>query len=521
MLTFQELISVSMFSKATILGGWSGKERNFANVDDSITDNHNSALLLLPVGKENLIRLSEYLANPTVQGIVLYGAEKIHLSTSLSEEIAMQQKPVLYVNETNVQYIKKTIMDMAQLKTLGHFQYVWEGMTDYWLSLMHQQSLEEMIARLRLFVHENLILLKSDFTLYYKDGESKFYHELKDIRHLYYKQIKKKEGWSVLHKDGHHYLLFPIRLEDHTFGFLLLEEQPGMMIDTCIEIVTHAIPALVAYLKKEQAVLQTHQLYKDNFLYNLLYNNIESEHVLFELGKQWGWDFTRPAQLMVLRLLPENDYSPQNYDTDAIMGTVRSTIASSFLSSITHQLQGNIVIIVFDTFERSGKERKEFMLALANQIRSGIEKMNLNVICKIGLGRPYPTNMKLYKSFYEAKVALELGRSEIHQRDVLHFEDIGIARLLSNIQNDLLHEYYIEVLDELLQQEQRDDYIATLQEFFRNNGDISKTAEQLFVHPNTLRKRIKKIESILDCDLNQIEDQLKILVGLKIMKMLL
>jgi DNA-binding PucR family transcriptional regulator len=62
--------------------------------------------------------------------------------------------------------------------------------------------------------------------------------------------------------------------------------------------------------------------------------------------------------------------------------------------------------------------------------------------------------------------------------------------------------------------------METLETFYNNNSDISQTAEQLFIHPNTLRKRLKKIESILNIDLNQIDDLLNIFVDLKVMKML-
>jgi DNA-binding PucR family transcriptional regulator len=62
--------------------------------------------------------------------------------------------------------------------------------------------------------------------------------------------------------------------------------------------------------------------------------------------------------------------------------------------------------------------------------------------------------------------------------------------------------------------------MLTLEAFYYHNGDINQTAEQLYIHPNTLRKRLKKLETILNVDFNQLEDMLKIFVALKIMKIL-
>lgn len=522
MLTFQELIGVPLFSSSTILGGWEGKERSFRNIQDQITDVTESVLILLPLEKEHVIKLPDYLPHSHIQGVILYGDEEFHLPSSLSERLNEFQKPILIVKGANLHTIKKKITDVMELKSYGHYHYVLNGMTDYWIEFINKQPIEQMFNRLRLFVDESLLLLDNSFSPYFDGEEGGTHGELREIRDLYYRQSKAKEGWTMVNNQQRHYLLFPLRLEDQNLGYVLLKEQPGMMLDTCIEMVTHAIPALITHLKKEEAVLHTHQIYKDNFLYNLLYNNMESEHVLIELGKQWGWDFTNPTQLMVLKFQAKGESSLKMTDINASMGTIRSVMASHFLKGIIHQIQGNIVMIIFDPFERTGKERKDFMISLAKSIIEEIEKVNSSISCQIGLGRQYPTNMKLYKSFYEGKVALELGKYEIHHQAVRHFEDIGIARLLSNVQNDLLREYYEEILGDLIHLDQSKDdfYIDTLQAFFQNNGDIGKTAEQLFVHPNTLRKRIKKIESILNCNLNQIDDQIKIVVALKIMKML-
>lgn len=512
-----------MFSKADIIGGWKGKERSFANIQDDLNHIIESTLILLPAEKNHFTKITELLSSPNAQGLILYGAVDDDIPSSIVEKIEDFQKPVLMIKEENPHTIKKKITDIIELKSLGHYQYVFEGMTDYWIELINTKNFQNMFSRLRFFVHDQLTLLNRDFTSHFKEENGLSSEETKEIRNLYHQQNKKKESWLMVQHEHQYYLLFPLRIEEQVLGYIVLKEQPGMMLDTCIEIVTHAIPAIITALKVEEAVTTTHKMYQESFLYNLLYNHIESEHVLIKLGKQWGWDFTKPTQLMVLRLQSSEDRFLEQHDLDMFMGTIRSVVASRFLKAVTHQIQGNIVILIFDSFERTEKERKDFMISLAKSMVDEIEKMNPAVECQMGIGRQYPTNLMLYKSFNEGKIALELGKFEMALQAVWHFEDIGMARLLSNIQNDTLHEYYVETLGDLIQLDQRKDgyYIETLQEFFRNNGDIGKTADQLFIHQNTLRKRIKKIESVLNCDLNQMEDQIKLLVALKIMKMLM
>ena len=152
----------------------------------------------------------------------------------------------------------------------------------------------------------------------------------------------------MIKDDQHSYIVFPLFSGDQRHGYILLEEQPSMMIDICTDQVIHTIPALLSYFKKEEAVGKAHQSYKENFLYNLsYYNNLDSEQLLLKQGKQWGWDFTQQAQLMVLRINQKNETTKLSINTESIMKRIRSLISAQFLQEITFPLQGDIIIIVF------------------------------------------------------------------------------------------------------------------------------------------------------------------------------
>lgn len=523
MLTFQEIISASPFYNSEIVGGWKGKERHFSIVDEEADRIEAPTLLLLPKSADIVIQLPNYLSPQHVQGIILYGDEDIYITKDIQDIINEYKKPVLSLNESNLTMIKQKLEDLRQLKALGLYHYVWEQSSNYWLTFISNQGLENLFRRLRLLIDDDIVLLDKHFGLYGEHQEAKQFERMQDIRSAFYRQTgNKKEALSMVKIDDDNCFFFSLYAGEELYGYVFLRERPGMMINICIEQITHALPAILSYLVKEKEILQAHQSYKEQFLYNLLYNNLESEQRLIIQGKQWDWDFTKPTQLMVMRLHPIDDTSKFDIDVDVVMKEIRAVVARNFLQAITTYNQGNIIIIVFNSYDNTDQERKEHMISLANQIYKDIQTAHQHVICEIGLGRYYPSNMELFRSFYQAKVALELGKYEFTQHAVWHFEDIGIARLLSNVHNDILHNYFDEKLGELrlLDDENDDFYIETLESFYMHNGDINKTAEHLFIHPNTLRKRIKKIESILHANFDQLEDLFNIFVALKIMKML-
>jgi sugar diacid utilization regulator len=523
MLTFQELISASPFQYADIIGGWGGKSRSFSQCEVTISSFEQPTLLLLPYTNSNIIQLPDYLSKHNIQGILLYGMNNQEVPLSIVREVDSLHKPVLALTESNSTKIQKKVNDLQELQRMGLFQYIWEQSNHYWLELLNNEGIECLFSRLRLVIGQHLLLVDASFQSIPVSGENQFEDHLHTLKSIFDQQSwPKDETISIINSPNHTYLLFHLRTKQAHYGYILLQEQTNMMIDICIEQITYAIQAIISYFKTNESLLEIHQSYKQQFLHNLLFNNLESEESLITLGKQWNWDFSKPTQLMVMKLTSQNAMARIANDIEKITSTSRSIVQGSFLHSILHPIQGNIVIIIFDSFHDSIRNRKKVMTTLAKNIQNKIENTYPAYQCQIGLGRHYPSNMELYKSFYEAKVALELGRYGFNRSTVQHFEDIGFPRLLSNIPNHLLHEFYKEALEELLLLEKEDVslYIETLESFYINNGDIQLTAEKLFIHPNTLRKRMKKIETILDVDFNQLDHVFRVFIALTIMKML-
>jgi DNA-binding PucR family transcriptional regulator len=73
------------------------------------------------------------------------------------------------------------------------------------------------------------------------------------------------------------------------------------------------------------------------------------------------------------------------------------------------------------------------------------------------------------------------------------------------INNDMLH---------------KTELYSTLSVYLENNGNITVTAEKLFIHPNTLRYRINKIEKLLKTDLSNFESIVELSIAYKIDQLL-
>jgi DNA-binding PucR family transcriptional regulator len=66
--------------------------------------------------------------------------------------------------------------------------------------------------------------------------------------------------------------------------------------------------------------------------------------------------------------------------------------------------------------------------------------------------------------------------------------------------------------------ERSSSLLATLEEFLGRRGNISGTSEALYVHPNTLRQRLRRIADLTGIDLRR-DDWLMIEIAVKLVRL--
>lgn len=273
-------------------------------------------------------------------------------------------------------------------------------------------------------------------------------------------------------------------------------------------------------LDTRKQVEEVEKRYKSHFVFDLLYNNFESEELLIQRGRQLGWDFTRPQQLLVME---PHDFQPAHKKAalfEQLQQTVSRLLQAEFRQAIVfEQLEQLVVIIPMQDGEKN--RGKLWLTEWAQSLKRRVEDRIAGIGLSIGIGRTYPSIADLSRSYQEAKQALELGRYLQDKGHITHFEALGIMHLLSHISLETLDDFYKECLGAILEYDERNgtNFLETLQEYFQQNADFNLTAEKLFMHSNTLRNRLKKIEELLELDLQKLENRVNLSVACKIARM--
>ena len=123
--------------------------------------------------------------------------------------------------------------------------------------------------------------------------------------------------------------------------------------------------------------------------------------------------------------------------------------------------------------------------------------------------------------FTEAQQAL-LGTVVLRgESAVLSYEDLGAYKYLLRIAVDGgIRDATVDAVSKLAEYDEHrgSQLVTTLEEFLRRHGSISATSEALYVHPNTLRQRLRRIAELSGLDLRR-DDWLMIEIAVKMVKL--
>ncbi|MBS4211275.1 PucR family transcriptional regulator [Neobacillus rhizophilus] len=157
---------------------------------------------------------------------------------------------------------------------------------------------------------------------------------------------------------------------------------------------------------------------------------------------------------------------------------------------------------------------------LANQIHIKFPKHQV----QIGVGLPCAGLGTVGRSYKEALEAISLGKklSKEVKDTVFEYRNYAPEGLLQQLPEDSLKNYFHSMLESLSEYDQENGFnmLFTLEAYLECGGKLLDTANRLFVHRNTVKFRIVRIEELLELDLTDNQVQFRLLLAIRIARML-
>jgi len=159
------------------------------------------------------------------------------------------------------------------------------------------------------------------------------------------------------------------------------------------------------------------------------------------------------------------------------------------------------------------------LIAIANDVEKAILS-ELGIKTVIGVGVLARHLRELAERYKEAQVAIEVGKVFDTEKTVIHYEHLGIGRLIYQLPITLCEMFLSEVFKKNPIDSLDQETLYTINRFFENNLNVSETSRKLFVHRNTLVYRLEKIKKLTGLDLREFDHAIVFKVALMVKKYL-
>lgn len=278
--------------------------------------------------------------------------------------------------------------------------------------------------------------------------------------------------------------------------------------DKYINYLKSASMAIRLYYGKLKARQEIEKRYKGEFIQDLLFNNISSSKEVIDRGKIWNWDLKNYHLVVVI----EPD---ENIDMNVLSAKFEKYF-KNFQNDLIYTYRNGQMVIIWTVEEL----RNDLYICIQDiflDFKKVLSEKKIPTF-SVGIGQYYESVKDINKSYQEAKTALAIYKI-IGQKDFIkNFLSLGVFKFLYKLDSYILKEFYFETLGKIIEYDQNNngDLIISLEKLLDNNVDWKKTSQELYIHVNTLRYRIKKIEEILNLDLNKLENQINLYIALKI-----
>ena len=286
-------------------------------------------------------------------------------------------------------------------------------------------------------------------------------------------------------------IIAPILVGQDCYGYLWIiasGRSLGELDSLAIERAAH-IAALI--ISREQSVYAAEQRIKARLMENLMDPaGLESPYALQDLLQQFG--LKGRFQVMVIESAENNPAR-----MTALVRQAERLLAENDLPGAVLEW-GRRLLLLLET----GREPTPRQIAGLLSGKNGVAGQRT-----IGISAPADGAQHVQSGYRQALQALQAGLAlEAGHGGVWQYERLGYLPWLQNLPPEVQHEvqqgYFGELIERIraCDRENQTEYLLTLETYLDHHLNASHTAQALFIHRNTLLKRLQRLQELWTMD---------------------
>ncbi|GLO67926.1 MULTISPECIES: PucR family transcriptional regulator [Oceanobacillus] len=302
-----------------------------------------------------------------------------------------------------------------------------------------------------------------------------------------------------------------VRKQNEILGFIWAHTSDKTFTEAEISLFKEAATYVKKYfLKNRQHNRKSEEGYRD-FFWQLLRGDLQNTDDINRQAKQYNIQLQDDKTIVVIRFSDEVNEQMEKHAYYLSESQVKVNV-------ITRLFDDNdfIMLVGLPTQSDSKQSLYEFIQQFIHRIG---EQLNLNNVLGAG-GLRYEQPQLIGQSYQQAKNVLKLQQL-IPERinDILLYEDLGVLQFIDMLAETRKDEHYYNPYMERLRSydnRHQTSLLETLDIYLQCDSNVYRAAKKLFVHPNTMNYRLKRIKEVSGIDLKNANQKTNIYLDLLI-----
>ncbi|MDT8858879.1 helix-turn-helix domain-containing protein [Alkalihalobacillus sp. MEB130] len=242
-----------------------------------------------------------------------------------------------------------------------------------------------------------------------------------------------------------------------------------------------------AFLQKQ---LQLDERIKEEFVHQLLNGSDLEDNLFYEKAKSLQIDLAVPRVVIIVKGGALELEHNRNLELMINELLEKEDLA---VSTFTGEM-----VIVKKVYEKDGQWEKDRTVSTIRIWLQSLHKIDSTL--KLAVGGYYSSFRQMYRSYEEAKDTLLVGQKLAPEQPFFMFDDFSIYVLMNKLASEIDNNPFSELVNKLRAEDELGELQRTLQVYIKENGKASNTANELFIHRNSLQYRLEKIKEITGKD---------------------
>lgn len=312
-----------------------------------------------------------------------------------------------------------------------------------------------------------------------------------------------------------------LNFNSHKFGFVIAIQMKNENL-VSLETLDQIAETIKIYLQLFSPS-QSNINYEFNYVDALVGGKQKNIELLSDYNNK-TLSYKKIDTMALIQSLDKNiDLSDEQYIIQVFNNIKYQLKMYNFINAVSIQ-DDKIIILLFDT--QKTKQPKILLSKLGNEILTNL-KNNLSISAIIGFSENISSIKEINKIYNHYKDNLLIAKSIYPSKNIFWQKNIYFADLCSNVLNNLgdtnrLTNEFMDILNPLLDYDKKHntDFLSTLQIFLLDChcSSSQEASKKLFVHPNTVNYRIKRIKEILGYDPEKQPDQSILMLAVAILR---